>query len=268
MELQELITRGRFVLASAPGRQQVFALVNSKRSTKDIAAETGKTLSNTIRDIQKLRDIGLIEPKPDKNGRPKRVNGATVYQKVPVVRHLSLSHFRSTSMISAKIPKSPSSPGTKASTRRAAVKALKIPNANEIVDICSHGEDQVHEFKAAGADTRVVAKEIAAFLHTRQGGMIIYGVEDDGRIAGAGTSRQKFDQSVQNSVHNTISPAPNIRIHSVNALRTELLIVIVQPWNRREVYFYENRAYIRKGTNALPAKPEEIRKLHKGDYIV
>ena len=53
----------------------------------------------------------------------------------------------------------------------------------------------------------------------------------------------------------------------MSVLGTEILVVVVQPWNKRDVYFYEERAYIRKGTNAFRATAKEIRKLHLGQYV-
>src|SRR3990172_6933851 len=268
MELQELIARGRFVLAGAPGRQQVFSLVNGRRSTKAIAKESGKRLSNSIRDLQKLRDVGLIEPKSDRSGKLKKNDGATVYQKLPIVRHLSLTYFRSPSRLSVKTEHKEKRINNRFSNRTERVRSIATPNENYVIDICSKGEDQAHEFKAGGTDTRTVAKEVAGFLHTKNGGMILYGVEDDGRISGAGISRQKFDQSIQNSGRNMNSPAPNVRVHSVRVLESEIIVILISPWNRKEVFYYEGRAYVRKGTNVFQAKPEEIKRLHKGQHIV
>ena len=80
--------------------------------------------------------------------------------------------------------------------------------------------------------------------------------------------RADFDQRLQNSVRNTIQPAPSVRLRSVNVLGTEVLVAVVPPWNKRDVYFYEERAYVRKGTNVFRATAPEIRKLHEGQYIV
>ena len=44
MELQELISRGRFVFSGAPKRLEVFRLINGKRNTKEIAIKIGMVL--------------------------------------------------------------------------------------------------------------------------------------------------------------------------------------------------------------------------------
>ena len=62
MELQELISRGRFIFSNAPKRLEVFKLINGKRSTKEIAIKLGRSLPSTLNDIRKLKDMGLVQP--------------------------------------------------------------------------------------------------------------------------------------------------------------------------------------------------------------
>ena len=105
--------------------------------------------------------------------------------------------------------------------------------------------------------------------NTRSGGIIIYGIEDDGSISGTDTSRQKFDQSLHNSVRNTIDPPLTVQLHSVSVMQgTEVLVIIVPPRDTRHVYQHDGRVLLRRGTNAFVAKPEEAKKLHKGQFVV
>ena len=105
-------------------------------------------------------------------------------------------------------------------------------------------------------------------LHTRQGGFIFDGVDDDGTVQGADVSRQRLDQALQNSVKNTISPAATVKLYTVKTLGHEVVVIGVAPWNRKDVYQFKEKILIRKGTNVFAAKPEEIRKLHRGEYLV
>ena len=145
---------------------------------------------------------------------------------------------------------------------------MPVPTETEILDICKKGEDQVYEFKSAGTDVRKITKELAAMLNTRQGGIILYGVEDDGTIQGADVTRQKFDQPLQNSVKNSIAPAATVALKAVSVLGVEVLVVIIPPWNHRDVYQFDEKVLIRKSTNVFAAKPEELRKLHRGEYVI
>ncbi|MGD0579372.1 MAG: hypothetical protein ABSC08_10630 [Bryobacteraceae bacterium] len=80
--------------------------------------------------------------------------------------------------------------------------------------------------------------------------------------------RQKLDQALHNSVKNTISPAATVKLYTIKALGHEVVVVAVAPWNRKDVYQFEEKILIRKGTNVFAAKPEEIRRLHRGEYVV
>ena len=93
-------------------------------------------------------------------------------------------------------------------------------------------------------------------------------MDDDGAIVGTDLSRQKLDQSVHNSVRNSVSPAPNIHLRSTKVVGTEILLILIPPWNRRDVYTYEDRVLIRKGTNVFAATTEERKKLYKGIPVI
>jgi len=143
-----------------------------------------------------------------------------------------------------------------------------MPNETEILDICRDGEDQIHEFKAAGTDVQRLAKEITAFANTKLGGLILYGVENDGTITGTDKRRPELDQPLQNSVRNSILPSLVINIAEKDVLGHKIILIRIPAWNRKDVYQYEGRIYIRLGTNVFVAKPEQSRKLHSGVPIV
>ncbi|MEM2982198.1 MAG: putative DNA binding domain-containing protein [Nitrososphaerota archaeon] len=262
---QELVSRGRFIFSGAPKRLEVFKLVNGKRSTKEIARKTRRSLSSVLHDIQKLRDMELIRERKDANGNTVKKQGAVIYEKTPSVKHIPLSYFQDVAETS-KLVKKPYIRQGRAPKRP----TIHIPTENEILDICRSGEDQLYEFKSPGTDADKITKEIAAFLHTKNGGIIFYGVDDDGSILGTDMRRQALDQKIQNSVRNTISPPPNIEIKDRKVMRSVILLVVVPPWDRKTIYQYtkDGRYYIRKGTNVFALKPDEIKKLSRGEYIV
>jgi predicted HTH transcriptional regulator len=145
---------------------------------------------------------------------------------------------------------------------------LSIPTEAEILEIAKAGEDQLHEFKAPGTEAAKLTKEIAAMLNTSRGGMVLYGIEDDGTIAGSDVSRQKLDQPLQNSVKNGVSPAATIRLSGVTVLGSEILVIIVPPWNRRDIFQFQEKFYVRKGTNVFVLKPEELKEMHNGRAVI
>lgn len=56
----------------------------------------------------------------------------------------------------------------------------------ELIEKISNGEDSFTQFKREPISAKDLAKEFVAFLNA-QGGMVIFGVEDDGTIKGLTT---------------------------------------------------------------------------------
>lgn len=107
-----------------------------------------------------------------------------------------------------------------------------------MLDICRCGEDQAYEFKEPGVETKKIIKEIAAFLHTKRGGLLFYGIADDGSIIGSDRRRQDMDQSLQNSIRTTISPQPSIEITEKEVIGQPVLVIAIPPWDRKTLYQY------------------------------
>lgn len=268
-DLQELIIRGRFVMADAPERLKVFEYVNGKRDTQDIAGLTKRHVNNVRRDLGILADAGLIQPRMGK-GEQIRKQGFPIYEKVPLARTIPLRYFSSPT----RLPSSDWNDGLTTKSTPKAVgkshkpKSLAVPSESEILEIAKNGENQIYEFKGQGTEARKITREIAAMLNTRQGGIIFYGIDDDGNIEGSDVHQQKLDQSLQNSVRYSVSPAATIRLHTVQVMGSNIIVIVVPPWNKKDVYQFDEKILIRKGTNVFAAKPEELKKLHSGKYVV
>lgn len=261
MHLQELVSRARILFLPAPTRFEIFNLINGKKSAKEIALKSGKSLSFILKELQKMKDLELIIVRFDKAKIVKKEN-SIVYEKNPLLKHLPISYFSNPTKTSV----SRKDAKEKATNRR--LTGISIPGENEILDICKLGEDQIYEFKSSGVDIKKISKEICAFANTKIGGVILYGVEDDGAIENSDKSKQMFDQILQNSVRNTISPALSIRIIEKDVMGYRILLILIPPWNTKDVYQYEGRVYLRQGTNVFVAKPEELKKLYRGEYVV
>jgi len=263
-DLLELIQRGRLLLSNSPKRMQVFKLTNGKNSTKEVSLKIHRSLSVVNQDYEKLRDMELVRERKNGEGLVKK-EGSQVYEKVPLIKHVSLSYFEPVSKTDVLVKKSQK-------TRNVLKKlaSVRIPNDKEILDIAKHGEDQVYEFKEPGVETEKITREIAGLVHTKEGGIIFYGITDDGTIVGTNINRQKMDEKIQNSLRYTVSSHPEIKIVGKNVIGTEILLIIVPPWDKKTIYQYtkDGRYYIRRGTNVFALKSEEIQKLSKGEYIV
>jgi predicted HTH transcriptional regulator len=243
----------------------LFTLVDGRRTAKELAAMTRRQVTNVHRDLRNLSDLGLIEEKI-KAGKPITKDGFTLYEKTALARTVPISYFTKPSRIPSR--QSSRTPLSKKQPRTSKRKSLPMPSENDVLDMCKQGEDQNVEFKAAGTDVRKVVREVSAMLNTRDGGFIFYGVDDDGTIQGTDVSRQKFDQPLQNSIKSSIAPAAVISLKSIRVMGSELLVVIVPPWNRKDVYQFDEKVLIRKGTNVFGVKPEELKKLHRGETVI
>lgn len=261
MEVQELVARARILFQGAPKRALVFELVNGKRSAKEISRRSRKSLSAALQDLQKMRDMELVVAKKTDTGELLKKDNSVVYDQNPLLKHLSKHYFEDPTQI-------PQPKKNASSKKNTFISSAKIPSEQEILDICRSGEDQLYEFKRTGTDARTISKEVGAFANTKMGGVIFYGIQDDGTIENADMKRQVFDQKIQNSVRNTISPALTIKIIEKDVLGHKIILIIIPAWNRKNVYQYENRVYLRHGTNVFVAKPEESQQLHNGKYVV
>jgi len=261
--LQELISRGRFIFQGAPKRLEVFKLIDGKRSSKEIAIKVGRSHSSVLNDIKKIKDLELIREKII-NGQTLKKNGSTVFGKNPIIRHVPYTYFSDVVNTNILLKKE-----EKKREKMSRQRKVHIPNENEILDICKHGEDQLYEFKSPGTNVEKITKEIAAFLHTKDGGIIFYGVDNDGSIIGSDIRRQDFDQRIQNSIRNTISPSPSVEIKEKKVMGHSILLIVIPPWDRKTLHQYKDRRfYIREGTNVFALKSDEIKKLTKGKYII
>jgi DNA-binding transcriptional ArsR family regulator len=264
--LQEIITRGRFLFADAPERLNVFRLVTGRANAQEIAQTLRRHVNNVRRDLGKLEDAGLIEVRRDsRSSLPVKKNGMPLYEKIPLARTVPLKYF----LQSAQRPGRSIEPQA-ATKRQKRSRTSSLPDLTEsaVLALCRSGEDQIAEFKAGGTEVRKTTREIGAMANTERGGYVLYGVADDGTIEGAGQSLQSFDQPIQNSIRSSIAPALTIRLLSIVVLGSTIIVVVVPPWNRTNVYHYEDRVLIRKGTNVFAARPEESRKLHSGRIVI
>ncbi len=262
--LQEMISRARFVFSNAPRRLDVFRLVNGRLSTKEVSLILGRQMSNVIRDLRMMRDMEIIIEKIDKEGNIVRNGGVAIYEKHPLLKHVSESYFQGISD-TTKLKKTP----LDKKESRSKADFLVLPSPSDILQIAKEGETYIYEFKSPGTTTDKITKEIAAFAHTRVGGIIFYGIEDDGSIIGSDKTCQEMDQAIYNSLQSTISPPPRVRIDNVSVLGTAVVTIRIKSWDRKTLYQYtkDRRYYIRKGTNIFALAPSEITSLSKGEYV-
>ncbi|MEA3367050.1 MAG: ATP-binding protein, partial [Planctomycetota bacterium] len=234
----------------------------------EIADKTGRHVNSVRRDLNILRDAELTQQATNSAGKAIEKDGFPVYEKSPLARTISMKYFEASAKRPRDYKTSKGAGRARAGSKRRKARPIAVPDEKELLNICERGESQIYEFKGQGTNVKKVVKEIAGMLNTIAGGVTIYGVDDDGNVQGAGVSRQKFDQPLQNSLKHNISPAATVALHSVSVLGSEVLVVVVPPWNCRDVYRFDDRVYLRKGTNTFRAESEECQKLYEGEPVI
>jgi predicted HTH transcriptional regulator len=136
--------------------------------------------------------------------------------------------------------------------------------------LISGGEGLTTEFKQQlpATDPRVVMKTIAAFAN-RDGGVILFGVTDEGQPVGLGgdNSRRDIDR-LTSLINDWIRPRVEVHLSEVTIGAARLILLAVAP-GMNPPYGVETNSkrityYIRVGATSTPASPEDIQTLVRG----
>jgi hypothetical protein len=131
------------------------------------------------------------------------------------------------------------------STRRAA----------EVLDRwLAEGESQTLEFKREINNPRDIAHEIAAF-GTSGGGVLLVGVDDEGKVTGFADSRERVE-----GICSTVQPPPPVSIMLLELRGLPVLCVRVFG-GFEPVCYVDGKPYIRVGTLSRPANHVEVKEL-------
>lgn len=254
LSLSEIIIRGRYLFKDSPKLLDTFIAIDGKITSSEIAEKLGRNVNNINRDIRSLRNAGLIV-------EIKKVGNHYIYDKIPLAKEIVRKDFEKGSSIPSMGSTIVISSENHKNNVKEFVKELKTPDQYEILEIIKKGEDQNFEFKQDGTEIKKITKEIAAFANTRKGGIILYGIEDDGTLQGSSIKAQDLDQPLQNSIKDNITPSLNIEITQVDVLGSVVIVVIVPPKQKGVVYLLGGSAVIRKGTNVFQVKADQLKPL-------
>ncbi len=129
---------------------------------------------------------------------------------------------------------------------------------DEICQLINSGENVSVEFKSADVKPDSLAKEIVAFSNTN-GGVILLGVEDDGKISGLPGGRI-YEERIANIARNNVIPAVQVSYGEID-IGDRKMGVIKIPKGRDKPYQTANHQFlIRVGsTNRVATQPELMR---------
>lgn len=118
-------------------------------------------------------------------------------------------------------------------------------NSKQLKEIISAGENQEVEFKESFGMQKI-SKAICSFTNT-QGGIIIFGVKDNGEILGIKQKSDDLQKQISSSSQN-ISPSPLISIESHKVDKREIVVAIIQRAIDGSYCTYEGAIYARVGS--------------------
>ena len=132
----------------------------------------------------------------------------------------------------------------------------------ELLEIVANGESSGVEFKRDVLQNHEFAKELVAFSNL-EGGMVVLGVDDDGRIAGL--TRDRLEEWVMTACRDKIRPGIIPFFETVRDMQPGVDVAIVRVPRGFNVHsrWHNNRHtyYIRVGTQCREPTPEELSRL-------
>lgn len=131
-------------------------------------------------------------------------------------------------------------------------------NESQILQIIAQGENSGVEFKRDDVNPEALAKEIVAFANSN-GGVILLGVEDDGRISGISNSQIK-EEWVSNIVRNNVIPPLDVVTKTVE-IEGKTIYCINVPKGREKPYQTNKYQFLVRigSTNRVASRGELLR---------
>ena len=145
-------------------------------------------------------------------------------------------------------------------------------NKTELLELIAGQENSRVEFKHDGSRPEKVAREMSALLNLG-GGVILLGVEDDGRISGLTRSRKEVEEWVMNIARNNLDP-PTIPVWTSMVMEDGGMVGIVElptdapgkPHKARRGKAWVT--YTRVGSESREATREEESRLYQAAGLV
>ena len=145
-------------------------------------------------------------------------------------------------------------------------------NRTELLELIANGENSRVEFKRDDAHPDAVATEMAALLNL-EGGFILLGVDDDGRVAGLTRSREEAEKWVMNIARLNLQPAIIPLWSSVLMEDGKIVGVVELPADSPGKPYKARRGsawvtYIRVGSTSREATREEEGRLYQAARLI
>jgi ATP-dependent DNA helicase RecG len=128
--------------------------------------------------------------------------------------------------------------------------------------MAKHDESSVLEFKKSIAGLETAGKTLSAFLNQLEGGMVLIGVSNDGKIIG-----QEYNDSVSKKIAaflNKFQPTGRIEVNyaELDIPNKRVIILKAKPLSHERPYSYDGKYYERMESTTQQLSHDHIRYLY------
>ena len=136
-----------------------------------------------------------------------------------------------------------------------------IMDASELIERISNGEDSYTQFKEKGVNSRELAKEFVAFSNS-EGGIIIFGVSDDGRVKGLrDDSIEVIGQLIGNVANENVKPPIHPQTRNISLENKKLIVVTIRQGINKPYATSGGDYYIKSSADKKKISQEQLRRL-------
>ncbi|MEL7533552.1 MAG: BglII/BstYI family type II restriction endonuclease [Bacteroidota bacterium] len=131
-------------------------------------------------------------------------------------------------------------------------------------EILVEGEAEAYDFKIQLPKNEKVAQEVCGFANREGGGLLLFGITDDGLLEGMPAEDwDDIQLKLSSIISSSCSPSPEFQIHRfpVPERRNRIIIVLEIKELKLKPCMTRHRVYIRKSASVRPANSEDIRRL-------
>ena len=131
----------------------------------------------------------------------------------------------------------------------------------ELIERISNGEDSYTQFKEQAVTAKDLAKEFVAFSNA-EGGIVIFGVADDGDIKGLSTDEvEKIGQLVGNTGQENVKPPIHPLIQNMTIDDKKVMVIFIKNGASKPYKTSSGVFYTKSGADKKIISDEELRRL-------
>jgi predicted HTH transcriptional regulator len=131
----------------------------------------------------------------------------------------------------------------------------------ELIERIENGEDSYTQFKEQAIKAKDLAKEFVAFANA-EGGIVIFGVADDGEIKGLGTDKiEEVGQLVGNTANENVKPPIHPLVQNMTISDKKVIVVFIKNGTSKPYKTSSGVFYTKSGADKKIISNEELRRL-------